>query len=143
MEGQVFVFFPVTAFVFDALHRCHTQSALSQPTERRVGRIHGMALPATFVTAVTRLQETSHKQGGLWVSEDVCLVTQQQSGLLMPTPPPTFTTTTTTTFPSPSVSLHAHCYYCMTLKDGRSCTTVIELKRGKPIFHQESYYLLC
>lgn len=56
-EGQVFFFPPsLSERVFNVLHRQHGSSVTHNhypATERREGRIHGMALPATFVTPVT------------------------------------------------------------------------------------------
>lgn len=83
--------------------RCHTQSAPSHREACGADSWDGTACHICY--SCHQLQETSHKWSGLWVSEDVRLVTQQHSGLPMPTPPLTLTTTTANPHvPSPSVS---------------------------------------
>lgn len=83
--------------------RCRTQSAPSRREACGADSWDGTACHICY--SCHQLQETSHKWSGLWVSEDVRLVSQQHSGLPMPTPPLALTTTTTTNphLPSPSV----------------------------------------
>lgn len=73
--------------------RCHTQSAPSHGEACGADSWDGMTCHICY--SCHRLQETSHKWSGLWVSEDVRLVSRRHSGLPMPTPPlnPLLTTT--------------------------------------------------
>lgn len=137
---------PVRASVFDALHRqrgsgvAHNQHPAA---ERRVGRIHGMALPATFVTPVTscrrhlingvgcgcqRTSVSSHS------NIQVCLCLHP----LSPSPPPPPPTPTSPRHPS------AHCLLpcslslydierCSELHRMQRCDLQTVLKKSKPI----------
>lgn len=108
----------VRAALFDASHHSHGCAAAHNQhpaSERHVGRIHGMALPGTFVTAATSSRR--HLINGVGCGcQRTSVLSNSNIWVCLCRKPPTPT--------SPSIHLHTVCFaahcYSVILKDSHS-----------------------